>query len=102
MRQAGIAGELVAHFADGLEDGTAEEELLAGFGDPRATAKLMRRAKLRCRPWPLRGMLAKVQAIAVSKLAPATRSPSPRALTSKELRRWLRCSSIGGDMAAGP
>ena len=63
--KAGIAGELVAHFADGLEAGTAEQELLSDFGEVRSTAKLMRRAKLRGRPWPLRAMRRMGQALGV-------------------------------------
>ena len=63
--KAGIAGELVAHFADGLEAGVPEGEMLSGFGDVRTAAKLMRRAKLRCRAWPRRAMRRTGQALAV-------------------------------------
>jgi len=50
--KAAIATELVAHFQDGREAGVEEAELLSAFGDVRTSAKLMRRAKLRCRSWP--------------------------------------------------
>lgn len=63
--KAGIAGELVGHFADGLEAGVSADEILSGFGDARATAKLMRRAKLRCRAWPRRAMRRIGQALGV-------------------------------------
>lgn len=45
-----VAAELVAHFQDGIEKGTAQEVLLAEFGDARLAARLIRRAKLRGRP----------------------------------------------------
>jgi hypothetical protein len=46
-----VAGELIAHFADGLDAGASLDDLLESFGDIPTTAKLIRRAKLRCRPW---------------------------------------------------
>ncbi|MDX1963422.1 MAG: hypothetical protein SFX18_09730 [Pirellulales bacterium] len=62
--KASIAAELVAHFADGLEAGVSAEQLIADFGDVRATARLMRSAKRRCRPlwwqawwWGSRGLV---------------------------------------------
>jgi hypothetical protein len=48
--RAEIAAELVAHFAGGLEAGRTPAELTAEFGNPEATARLMRRARLRGRP----------------------------------------------------
>ena len=63
--RSGIAGELIAHFADGLEGGVSPDEMLSGFGDVRTAAKLMRRAKLRCRAWPRRAMRRTGQALGV-------------------------------------
>ena len=47
-----VANELIAHFRDGLDQELSADELVAGFGDPRQTARLIRRAKKRNRPWP--------------------------------------------------
>lgn len=47
--KADVATDLVAHFQDGLEFGRSPEELLQSFGDPRAAAQLIRRAKRRNR-----------------------------------------------------
>jgi hypothetical protein len=63
--KAEIASELVAHFMDGLEAGTTEAELLTSFGDSRIAAKLMRRAKLRCRACPRKVALRMGQAFCV-------------------------------------
>ncbi len=45
-----VARELVAHYQDGLAAGRTAEELVRSFGDPRQSARLIRRAKRRCRP----------------------------------------------------
>ncbi|MBC7835559.1 MAG: hypothetical protein H7Y88_10745 [Phycisphaerales bacterium] len=45
-----VARELVAHFHDGLDAGRPPDELIGAFGDPRAAARLIRRAKKRNRP----------------------------------------------------
>jgi len=45
-----VAQELIAHFQDGLESETSPEELVQKFGDARIATKLIRRAKIRCRP----------------------------------------------------
>lgn len=57
-----VTGELLAHFGDGLEAAATAEELVESFGDPATAAKLIRRAKKRCRPigwhawwWATRG-----------------------------------------------
>lgn len=62
-----VARELCAHFRDGLEAGRSEHELVSAFGDPRAAAKLIRRAARRKRPlawrawvWAWRGVAALV------------------------------------------
>ena len=46
-----VAEELLAHFADGVAAGFPAEQLVQEFGDPRAAAKLIRRGKVRNRPW---------------------------------------------------
>jgi len=52
-----VRAELIAHFEDELRDCVNNrekeqkaEQLIAGFGDPKLLAVLMRRAKKRCRP----------------------------------------------------
>lgn len=45
-----VARELIAHFRDGLEAGVAPEALRGAFGETRAAARLIRRAKRRARP----------------------------------------------------
>lgn len=50
LERVGVADELIAHFADGLEAGTPVDQLLAAFGEERTAARLIRRAKLRNRP----------------------------------------------------
>jgi len=50
--KADVAGELAAHFHDGLDSGQTQEELLASFGPIKPAAKLIRRSRLRCRPLP--------------------------------------------------
>lgn len=46
-----VARELCDHFTDGLAAGRTPEQLAAEFGDPVTAARLIRRAKVRCRPW---------------------------------------------------
>jgi hypothetical protein len=46
-----VASELIAHFQDGIEAGAPPDELVQNFGNEKAAAKLIRRAKIRCRPW---------------------------------------------------
>jgi len=46
-----VASELAAHFGDGLAAGQSPEELIEDFGKPALAARLIRRARLRCRPW---------------------------------------------------
>lgn len=49
LEKAGVADELIAHFADGLDAGAPADEMLANFGDERTAARLIRRAKIRNR-----------------------------------------------------
>lgn len=58
-----VCRELIAHFRDGREAGVDEASLVRDFGDPRAAARLIRRAKRRQRPlawhaamWGVRGV----------------------------------------------
>jgi hypothetical protein len=53
--KADVAGELAAHFQDGLDSGRTEKELLESFGSIKAIASLIRRSRIRCRPltWKL-------------------------------------------------
>jgi hypothetical protein len=47
--KAAVAGELVAHFQDGLDAGQSPEVLLAAFGNAQDASELIRRAKRRNR-----------------------------------------------------
>lgn len=51
VERVDVAPELIAHFQDGLAAGATAESLAATFGDPAQTARLIRRAKRRARPW---------------------------------------------------
>jgi len=57
--KAEVAGELIAHFHDGLDAGQTPDELVDRFGDVKPAAQLIRRAKRRCRPlgWQVRHRL---------------------------------------------
>lgn len=46
-----VARELLNHCEDGLAAGVSSEKILADFGDPRNAARLIRRSKIRQRPW---------------------------------------------------
>lgn len=50
LEKADVAAELIAHFRDGLDSGREAKDLIATFGEPRKTARLIRRAKKRNRP----------------------------------------------------
>jgi hypothetical protein len=50
LEKAELTSELAAHFHDGLQEGRSETDLIKDFGDPGKAAKLIRRAKVRCRP----------------------------------------------------
>lgn len=54
LEKIDVAAELVAHFRDGLDAEQTPESLVASFGDPRAAARLIRRAGIRKRSAPLR------------------------------------------------
>lgn len=60
-----VARELIAHFEDGLVAGQSESELVTNFGEPRSVARLIRRAKLRQRPWVWRASQRMLQAFGV-------------------------------------
>jgi len=47
IEKADVARDLLAHFADGLEEGLSSAQLIAEFGDPRQAARLIRRSKIR-------------------------------------------------------
>ena len=56
IEKADVSRELAAHFRDGLDAGAAIGELMGSFGEPRASARLIRRAKLRCRSAPMKAL----------------------------------------------
>jgi uncharacterized membrane protein len=67
LEKVAVADELIAHFSDGLPAGSTVEQLLERFGNERLAAKLIRRAKRRCRPWPwhVRNVLFRATAVAL-------------------------------------
>lgn len=78
-----VADELIAHFADGIASGESASELVDRFGDERAAAKLIRRAKRRGRPllwhagkYVVRGFLVVVAAYCVEFIRFVARTPS--------------------------
>ena len=78
-----MADELIAHFADARDAGTADP--VAAFGDARAAAKLIRRGKRRGRPlvwhawtwvWRATAGLAVVYAAALGRFAVGRPTPA--------------------------
>ncbi len=67
--QLDVARELGAHFAEGLAAGRSAGELLGGFGDPDATARLIGRAKRRSRPLWWHGWRLTVRCVGMLMLA---------------------------------
>src|SRR5262249_45243827 len=63
-----IARELVSHFADGVASGKPTADLAADFGEPRAAARMIRRAKKRQRGWMYQCWRRLFQAVAVALL----------------------------------
>lgn len=63
--RADVASELIAHFQDGLDSGHSPEHLIANFGDPAQSAKLIRASKKRNRPWVWRAMRRTFQGVGV-------------------------------------
>ncbi|MDQ7014259.1 MAG: hypothetical protein Q9O74_10225 [Planctomycetota bacterium] len=74
-----LAGELCAHFADGLQAGTetqpgsdsraAVEQLVHNFGDPKKASVLIRRAKKRGRHWTYRAFVHAAQGLGAILIA---------------------------------
>jgi hypothetical protein len=69
IERADVAAELIAHFTDGLEERKTVEALIVSFGDERAAAKLIRRAKRRNRPLAWHAMVFLRRAILALGLA---------------------------------
>ncbi|WP_417387885.1 HAAS signaling domain-containing protein [Gimesia sp.] len=63
-----VARELCAHFADGLERGESEAALIESFGSPQTAAKLIRRARLRNRPFHWRARRRVWQTLIVASI----------------------------------
>ena len=59
-----VTRELIAHFADGLESGRTAEQLATNFGPPDQAARLIRRGKIRNRPWPWHAAIFTLRALA--------------------------------------
>jgi hypothetical protein len=63
--KADVAGELIVHFADGLESGEPPESMEAAFGSPSRAATLIRRAKRRQRPLAWKVWVRSIQVLGV-------------------------------------
>lgn len=63
------ARELCAHFVDGLEQGETEDALIKSFGSPQTAARLIRRARLRNRPFAWRARRRTWQTMVVLMMA---------------------------------
>lgn len=57
-----VTRELIAHFRDGVEAGHPPDDLVRAFGEPAHAARLIRRAKKRCRPAAWRAAVRTLQA----------------------------------------
>lgn len=79
-----VTRELIAHFRDGVEAGHPPDELVRDFGAPADAARLIRRAKKRCRPAAWRAAVRTLQtALLVLALTAAVYSfAAVRAFTS--------------------
>jgi len=64
-----VAQELCEHFSDGLEAGQSSEQLRRQFGPTKLAARLVRRAKIRCRPLAWWAWCRIGQAVAASVVA---------------------------------
>jgi len=62
--QSEVTQELIAHFADGLDSGASADDLVRSFGDPKAAARLIRRAMKRKRPLAWRAFATAVRGTA--------------------------------------
>lgn len=69
LERADLARELIAHFADALAAGTAEENAVEDFGDTAQAARLIRRAKKRGRHWSYRAFIHTFQGLLAIFLA---------------------------------
>jgi hypothetical protein len=65
LEKAEVCEELIAHFADGLDADASAEQLIESFGDARAAARLIRRAKKRQRPLTWQAARYAVRSLAV-------------------------------------
>lgn len=102
-----VAKELVAHFQDGIETGQTVAALRESFGDVAATAKLIRRAKKRGRPWvwhawrwSVWGLLALIVAYAMLWFRAWWSTPTVTVDYLTQLNR--RALAVPADQAAWP
>lgn len=81
--KVGVAQELTGHFQGGLDAGSTVDQLVRDFGNVKLAARLIRRAKLRCRPltwqvagWAGRSLIAGLIFYAAAGLYLITRQPA--------------------------
>ena len=73
LEKVDVARELVAHFCDGIDAGRSLKNLSESFGDPVQAARLIRRAKKRQRPFPVKALALAAQTVcAVLIMLPVT------------------------------
>ncbi len=83
LERAAVADELIAHFADAAAAGAADP--VADFGDERAAARLIRRAKRRGRPlvWHLWTWTWRTTAVAIATIVAIDAGLTARFLTGR-------------------
>ncbi|MEQ9461684.1 MAG: hypothetical protein RIG82_12110 [Phycisphaeraceae bacterium] len=104
-----VAGELIAHFGDGLEAGATAETPVERFGDARQTARLIRRAKVRgrsavyhARVWTGRGLGAVVVGYVLAAVWLSIGEPEPMSVDEIIAKINAPLTSIPDDQRAWP
>ncbi len=106
LEKAAVADELIAHFADAIAAGALPADAVADFGDERAAAELIRRAKRRGRPivwhlwiWACRAtagaMVVALLAHGVLAVLYVTGRPTPVVDYAAELTAPARAVPVG-------
>lgn len=67
--KAEVAEELIAHFRDSIDRGARPDEVARNFGDSNLAARLIRRARRRGRPLPIRAVLWTIRGVGCLMLA---------------------------------
>lgn len=98
--QFDLAGELVSHFAEGIATGRTGAELIAAYGDPKASARALRRAAIAKRGavdraiggfflWGFRGAVAVVLAYLATASVLHFRTPTISIDGNAVMNAWI-------------